>query len=211
MSSDGKLIPTVLDNLYSQGIISSPLLGVYFMPKNVGTSGLLSFGDVRRTVLTSDVRYVPVTTTSPANNGWGVDATIVYGSNMPILSFGSGILDTGSDRISISRDAFQAYMFATRASLRDRRLYLTEPLYNELQPLSILIGGQSYKLSPNAQIRARSSSDSPIILVVQNRGPGPGIDFSLGAPFFQRYYVVFNSESNEVGFASHIHTDSTTN
>ncbi|KAG6334642.1 hypothetical protein ID866_4453 [Astraeus odoratus] len=211
VASDGKLIPTVVDNLYDQGAISSPSLGIFFMPKNVGTSGLLSFGQIRETVLTSDVKYVPVTMTYPSKMFWGIDASIMYGDNIRLLTSGSGILDTGADWITIASDAFSVYKSATGASLYGGRLVLAQALYSQLQPLSILIGGESYKLSPNAQIRARSSPNSHIILVVRGRLPGSAIDFSLGAPFFQRYYVVLNSATNEIGFASHIHTDSTTN
>ncbi|KAG6330044.1 hypothetical protein ID866_9045 [Astraeus odoratus] len=212
MSSDGKLIPTVVDNLYREGAIGSALLGMYFMPENVGTSGLLSFGYIRESVLTSDVRYVPVTTTIPAILFWGIDASIIYGDHTPtFLVSGSGILDTGSDKILIASDAFSVYQSATGASLYAGQLYITQDMYNELQPLAIFIGGQPYDLSPNAQIQARISPDSPIVLVVQSRRAGSGIGFSLGAPFFQHFYVVFNLGSNQIGFATHIHTDSTTN
>ncbi|KAG6333236.1 hypothetical protein ID866_5851 [Astraeus odoratus] len=212
ISSDGGLIPTVVDNLYSQGSIGSPSLGVYFVPENVAAVGLLSFGYIQETVLTSDMTYVPVTTTSPTSSFWGVDASMVYGGNTPILNFGPGLLDTGSTKITIAGDAFAAYRAATGSVLHHSGwLIITQAQYNRLQTLSILIGDQSYDLSPNAQIYARSSPNSPVILVVRSRRASSRSVFSLGAPFFQRYYVVFNSTSNQIGFASHFYTDSTTN
>ncbi|KAG6334619.1 hypothetical protein ID866_4471 [Astraeus odoratus] len=213
IGSDGKPIPTVVDNLYSQGAISSPLLGVYFMPENVGGNGILSFGSIRESVLTSDVKYIPVTTTPPANFFWGVDATIKYGDNMLLPIPASGILDTGTDNIAIPSDAFSAYQSATGGLLhRDSGwLIITQAQYDQLQTLSFLIGGESYDLSPNAQIRPRPSPNFSLMVLVFQKMTSPDIAFSLGIPFFQRYYVVFNSSSNEIGFARHIHTESTSN
>ncbi|KAG6329734.1 hypothetical protein ID866_9356, partial [Astraeus odoratus] len=211
IGSDGRLIPTVVDNLYNQGTISSPLLGVYFVPENVATSGLLSFGHIRESVLTSDVKYVPVTRTYPASYKWGVDASMMYGDNTPILAFGSGLLDTGSPKITIASAAFSTYKSVTGGVFHPSgKLMITQAQYNNLQTLSILIGDQSYDLSPNAQIYARSSPNSRIFLVIERRRPSRSA-FILGVPFFQRYYVVLNSGNNEIGFASHIYTDSITN
>ncbi|KAG6328191.1 hypothetical protein ID866_10898 [Astraeus odoratus] len=218
LGRDGYIIPTVVENLYSQGAISSPVLGVYFVPQNVaitaGSAGQLSFGSIDTSVLTTGVKYVPVSKTFPANEFWGVDASIVYGKK-PILGPSSGFLDTGTRRISVTSDAFTAYRFATGAVVdildRNKRLTITQDQYNNLQTLSILIGDQSYDLSPNAQIYPRSSPDGRIFLVVKSINADIGLGFILGSTFFQRYYVVFNSSSSEIGFASHLYTQSTGN
>ncbi|KAG6329082.1 hypothetical protein ID866_10007 [Astraeus odoratus] len=218
-SSDGRLIPTVMDNLYSQGAISSPSLGIYFTPSGVGGVGLLSFGHIDRTMLrlTSDVQYVPVTKFFGSENYfWSVEATIMYGDSMPILDLAPGMVDTGSPWISIASAAFSNYATATGGILHPPgQLTITQDQYNNLQVLYFVIGGQSYHLSPNAQIHPRpsesSSSNSEFWLAVQVTEPGFPLAFSLGVPFFQRYYVVLNSGSYEIGFASHIYTDSTTN
>ncbi|KAG6333276.1 hypothetical protein ID866_5810 [Astraeus odoratus] len=212
-TSDGGIIPTVVDNLYSQGSISHPVLGVYFVPTNVGGSGLLSFGSIDVTDLTSDVKYVPITQTPHISNYWGIDASFVYG-NMPILGPASGILDTGAVRISLPNDAFMAYQLATGAVIDvndiNERLTITQDQYNNLQTLSIHIGDQSYDFSPNAQIYARNDPSRQIFLIIRNMGPSMEY-FELGSTFFQRYYVVFNSSSSQIGFASHRYTYSTTN
>ncbi|KAG6331784.1 hypothetical protein ID866_7303 [Astraeus odoratus] len=184
ISADGNLIPTVIDNLYSEGTISSPFLGVYFVPNNVGGSGLLSFGQVDESVLTSDVNYVPVTTISPASSYWGVDTTIMYGVNVPILRFGSGILDTGSNRITLASASFYAYASATGGFVHPSgQIGLTQNQYNNLQTLHFFIGGQYYHLSPNAQIYPRSSPNNLITLVVQPATPDFPLAFILGIPF----------------------------
>ncbi|KAG6329951.1 hypothetical protein ID866_9138 [Astraeus odoratus] len=213
LRSDGEIIPTVVDSLYAQGAISSPSLGIYFTPENVGKSGLLSFGYVRDSVLTSPVSYVPVTGTYPASRGWGIDASIVYGNTLPLIPSGAGTLDTGSATISLPGAAFQMYMWGTRGVLHVQSglVYLNQAKYAALQPLFIAIGDQTYDLSPNAQILPRSSPNTGIWLAFQQMGPLTGTAFTFGMPFFQRYYVVFNSSTNAIGFARHLYTDSTTN
>ncbi|KAG6330275.1 hypothetical protein ID866_8813 [Astraeus odoratus] len=218
LTLDHATVPTVVDNLYSQGTISHPVLGVYFVPINAGNmggAGLLAFGSIDGIggiSLTSSMKYVPLTQKSTVNRFWGVDASFVYG-NMPISGPTSGILDTGAEHIFLS-NAYQGATGASVNSLDDSTwLSITQDQYNNLQTLSILIGDQSYDLSPNAQIFARSSPNDEIILVVHVNiiGIDPRIEFLLGCPFFQRYYVVFNSSSSQIGFASHMFTYSTTN
>ncbi|KAG6328805.1 hypothetical protein ID866_10284 [Astraeus odoratus] len=217
IASDGNIIPTVVNNLFSQGTIDYPVLGVYFVPtnvKNAGGSGLLSFGGIDVTDLTSDVKYVPITHTFPASEYWGIDASFVYG-NTPILGPASGILDTGAVRISLPNDAFVAYQLATGAIIDrhdiNERLTITRDQYKNLQTLSILIGDQSYDLSPNAQIYARDRRNRQIFLIIRTMGPESNEEFELGLTFFQRYYVVFNSSSSQIGFASHKYTYTKTN
>ncbi|KAG6329190.1 hypothetical protein ID866_9898 [Astraeus odoratus] len=214
ITPDYSEIPTVVDNLYSQGTITHPVLGVYLVPenvRNVGGGGLLSFGSVDATVLTSDVKYIATTQTPPASLYWGVDASLMY-DDMSISGPISGVLDTGAFRISLPDDAFEAYQLATGANVAHNTwLTITRDQYNNLGTLSILIGDQSYDLSPNAQIYPRSLPDEQILLVVKRMDPDAGMDFKLGSTFFQRYYVVLNSSSSEIGFASHQYTYSTTN
>ncbi|KAG6329917.1 hypothetical protein ID866_9171 [Astraeus odoratus] len=217
-TEDGNLVHTVVDNLHSQGSISYPVLGVYFWPANVesarGAGGILSFGSIDDSALTSDMGFVPVTQTPPASNFWGVDASAEY-DKMQILGPTSGILDTGSYGIYVPGDTFVAYRSATGAAIdvfdANNRLTISQALYDNLQTLSILIGSQSYKLSPNAQIYPRTSPDAHIFLVVACLSSDSSLGFKLGSAFFQRYYVAFNSSSSQVGFASHLHTQSTTN
>ncbi|KAG6329846.1 hypothetical protein ID866_9243, partial [Astraeus odoratus] len=184
MGSDGRPIPTVIDNLYSERTISSPFLGVYLVPLGVESSGHLSFGEIDGTVLTSDVKYVPVTTLPPASHYWGVDATIMYGVNTPILNFGSGMLDSGSPRITLSSAGFSAYAFATGAVLHPSgMLVITPSQYNNLQTLHLFIGGQFCHLSPNAQIYPRRSLTGLIPLVIHQHGFDLPLGFTLGSPF----------------------------
>jgi saccharopepsin len=95
-------VPTVMDNLYSQGTISSEVLGVFFSPTSSdGAYGELTFGGYDASKVTGDVGYVPITSTSPASKYWGIDQSISYGDTL-ILSETAGIVDTGATLILIA-------------------------------------------------------------------------------------------------------------
>ncbi|KAG2038405.1 aspartic peptidase domain-containing protein [Suillus americanus] len=216
--SNVDLVPTVTDNLYSKGTISTEALGVYFVPG--GGAGELTFGGFDSSKTTSSVNYVPLTTTSPSSIYWGIDQSITYG-NSTILSATAGIVDTGTTLIFIATDAFNKYQSATGATL-DRNtgfLMITSDQYANLQTLNFNIGGTSYGLTPNSQIWPRSlntniggSSDN-IYLVVNDIGSnsGTGLDFVNGYSFLQRFYSVFDTTNHQVGFATTSSTSATSN
>ena len=80
-TSGGGTVPTVTDNLFSQGTISQDLVGVSFVPTteaNPDQNGELHFGAVDPRKFTGDITFVPITTTSPARTFWGIDQSITY-------------------------------------------------------------------------------------------------------------------------------------
>ena len=67
-------------------------------------------------IYTGDVNYVPITSTQPAGNYWGIDQSISYGSETTLLKTTAGIVDTGTTLILLASDAFDAYKTATGAT-----------------------------------------------------------------------------------------------
>ncbi|KAG1884799.1 acid protease [Suillus subluteus] len=212
------LVPTVTDNLYSKGAIGTEALGVYFAPG--GSAGELTFGGSDSSKTTSSVNYVPLTTTSPSSEYWGIDQSIAYGSST-ILSATAGIVDTGTTLILIATDAFNKYQSATGATLDSNTglLMITSDQYANLQTLNFNIGGTSYGLTPNGQIWPRSlnsdigGSSNNIYLVVNDIGSnsGGGLDFINGYSFLQRFYSVFDTTNHQVGFATTSSTSAVSN
>jgi saccharopepsin len=97
-------VPTVSDNLFSQGTISEEVLGVYYTPVAETTAngtGELTFGGYDESAIVGLVNYVPLTTTSPASSFWGIDQSISYGTDV-ILSSTAGIVDSGSALVLIA-------------------------------------------------------------------------------------------------------------
>ncbi len=94
-------VPTVVDNLASQGTIGSNAVGMFFAPYEEDASGVLTFGGADSSLYTGDLHYTSVTKTSPANQYWGVDQSISYG-NTNILSQNAGIIDSGTSMILLA-------------------------------------------------------------------------------------------------------------
>ncbi|KAI9450421.1 aspartic peptidase A1 [Lactarius psammicola] len=216
-------IPTVTDNLFSQGTIASNLVSVSFEPTTTTSveNGELTFGDTDSTKFTGSLTFIPGTTTSPANEFWGIDQSIWYGAFTTILSTTAGIVDTGTTLILIATDAFDRYKSATGATLDDTTglLQITSAQFRHLRPLFFIAGGRSFELTANAQIWPRAlntqigGSSGSIYLVVADLGSpsGQGLDFINGYTFLERFYSVYDTANNRVGLATTWFTRATTN
>ena len=140
----------------------------------------------------------------------------------------------------IATDALNEYKKATGAVVDDATtlLRITSSQYSNLESLFFNIAGVrlswvtlnrmyshiaflqvSYELTANAQIWPRllntqiGGTASGIYLVVNDLGSrsGEGLDFTLGYAFLERFYSVFDTGNQRVGFATTPYTDATTN
>lgn len=113
-------VPTVTDNLLSQGTITTESIGISYVPTTSAdaVNGELTFGGTDSSKFTGTINDVPLTQTSPASSYWGIDQTITYGQDgTTVLDSTAGIVDTGTTLLMIATDAFQAYQQATGATL----------------------------------------------------------------------------------------------
>jgi len=221
--SNTDTVPTVTDNLFSQGTISQDSLGISFEPSTSTDqqNGTLTFGDIDTSLTSSDVSFTPITSTSPASNYWGIDQTVTYGDSTTILDTTAGIVDTGTTLLLLATDAFQAYQQAT-GGVEDQTtglLTITEDQFNSLESLFFNIGGVQYELTANAQIWPRAlnsqigGEEGNIYLIASDLGSpsGQGLDFINGFGWLQRFYSVFDTGNAQVGFATTPFTDAETN
>ncbi|KZV80356.1 family A1 protease [Exidia glandulosa HHB12029] len=214
-------VPTVTDNLYSQGLISREVVSVSFEPptEEEELNGELTFGGTDSSKYTGSITYTPVTSTSPANGYWGIDQKVTY--NGASLLNSAGIVDTGTTLIYLATDAFNKYKSATGATADSATglLKLTSTKFKALKPLNFVIGGTTFSLSANAQIWPRSlntvlgGTSSGIYLVVVDLGSdsGEGLDFINGQAFLERFYSVYDTTNQRVGIANTPYTNATTN
>ncbi|KAG2114836.1 acid protease [Suillus clintonianus] len=214
-------VPTVTDNLYTQGTIGSEVLGVFFAPASSSDSnGELTFGGYDASKINGSINYVPITSTFPASGFWGIDQSIAYGTTS-ILTETAGIVDTGTTLILIATDAFREYQSATGGTPDEATglLKISLDQYKQLSSLHFTIGGVIYELTPNGQIWPRSlntdigGTTDGIYLVVADIGSnsGSGLDFINGYCFLERFYSVYDTTNSQVGFATTEYTYATSN
>jgi len=220
--ADAPQVPTVSDNLRSQGKISTEVLSISFNPPSSQTSanGELTFGGTDPSKYTGSITYAPITSAEPSTFYWGVDETISYGSET-VLPSTAGIVDTGTTLMLIATDAFNRYKTTTGATLDSNTgmLSITNEQYSRLQSMFFTIGGTRLELTPNAQIWPRAlNSDiggtrDGIYLVVADLGmnSGSGLDFVNGYTFLERFYSVYDTTNKRVGFATTPNTMALTN
>ncbi|KAI9452797.1 aspartic peptidase A1 [Lactarius psammicola] len=216
-------IPTVTDNLFSQGTLTSDVVSVSFEPTTTTSNknGELTFGGTDATQFTGTLTFIPGTGTFPASEFWGIDQSIRYGASTTILSTTAGIVDTGTTLILIATDAFNRYKTATGAvnDAATGLLRITSTQFNNLQSLFFTAGGRAFELTANAQIWPRAlntfigGTSTSIYLVVNDIGTptGSGLDFINGYTFLERFYSVYDTTNNRVGFATTPFTTATTN
>ncbi|KAL4073369.1 aspartic peptidase domain-containing protein [Scleroderma yunnanense] len=220
----GREVPTVTDNLFSEGIIPSDSLGIFYAPlTKVGeTTGEITFGGIDDSKITSEINYVPLTTTPPASFYWGIDQIVTYGKGISILGNASGFVDTGATFLFFIADAFNAYKEATGAYKDSTTglLVITEAQYHALQSLFFHIGSVTYEFTPNAQIWPRAlnsvlKGDSNkiylVVVEIPSTGGIDGIRFVNGFSWLQRFYSVCDSTNGRIGFATTHYTNANTN
>ncbi|TFK89412.1 acid protease [Polyporus arcularius HHB13444] len=218
-------VPTVTDNAFSQGLIDAHEIGISFQPTtSVGNlNGELTFGGTDPSKFTGPLTFVPITSTSPANEFVGIDQTITYGSadGTTVLPATSGITDTGTTLTLLATDAFTVYQNLTGAVPDDNTglLRLTPDQFANLQSLFFTIGDNTFEFTPNAQIWPRAlntligGTPDFVYLIVNDLGSlsGEGLDFIDGMTFLERFYYVFDIANSQVGFATTPFTDALTN
>ncbi|TBU57604.1 family A1 protease [Dichomitus squalens] len=218
-------IPTVTDNAFSQGLIPAHEIGISFEPTSSldNTNGELTFGGVDTSKFTGPLNFVPITSTSPANEFVGIDQSITFGSTdgPTVLASTAGVTDTGTTLLLLATDAFDTYQNLTGSTLDATTglLRLTPDQASNLQSLFFHIGDTTLEFTPNAQIWPRALNSAIggtsdfVYLVVNDLGTlsGEGLDFIDGMTFLERFYYVFDIANSRVGFATTPFTDATTN
>ncbi|EJC99838.1 acid protease [Fomitiporia mediterranea MF3/22] len=224
---DGSPVPTVTDNLFSQNLISQKVVSVYFEPTTaeINTNGELTFGGIVETNILpgSELNFVPITSSSPGNRYFAIDEMISYGSmnSTTVLPLSAGIIHSGITLLLLETSAFNTYTTLTGATLDSNTGFLTisKDNYAILESLFFNIGGNMYEFTKDAQTWPRvlnadiGGTSDGIYLIVGDLGNigGGTIGAINGATFMERFYTVFNSEENQVGFALTAHTFDETN
>ncbi|KAG6826850.1 hypothetical protein H0H92_014165 [Tricholoma furcatifolium] len=212
-------VPTVLDTAFDEGLIPAKIFGIFFQPTtqmNLTNGGEITWGGFDESkfagdlVFTTDftLRLRPITTSSPSNEYWGIDAQVTYGEDTLLLNCSAGIVDTGTPVLALNSDAFNAYVAATGAVLDSATnlLKINSTQAESLQSLFFNINGVPIELTPNAQswplsLNAELGGDANSIYLMVGDIGDAGYSFILGYTFLERYYTVYDVDNQRVGFA----------
>ncbi|KAJ3973543.1 acid protease [Lentinula raphanica] len=227
-SSPTGTIPTVMDNLFSQGTISSETLGVFLAPttEDDPVNGELSFGGVDTSKATGPMSFFQ--STLPF---WAISQSATFGDTT-IMNLTTCVVDTGTTLVLLPDDTFTAYQDLTGGTpdANTGLLSITPAQLDNLQTLSFIgtdVNGetQHFDLTPNAQLFPRAlnteigGSADGIFLIVASSGSSAASEVGciMGQSFLQRTYSAFVTPSGDssgagtVGFATTPFTDATTN
>jgi len=217
------VIPTVTDNLFTTGVISTRSIGISFEPSITGNdvNGEITWGGTDSSKFTGAISFVSVTTTSPASEFWGINQSVRYGASTSILTTTAGIVDTGTTLVLLATNGFNKYKTATGGVIDNTTglLRVSTTQFNNLQSLFFVTSAATFELTANAQIWPRNlnadigGAAGSIFLIVADLGSnsGEGLDFINGFAFLERFYSVFDTTNNRVGFATTPFTKATSN
>lgn len=210
--SNANTVPTFMDNLYSQGSISSEVLGVSFLPESGSdtsdTNGELTLGGVDSSKYTGSLTYFPKLTSGTASAYWGISiASFTYGSTT-LASSAQGIVDTGTTLIYIPTTAYNKFLSAAGGrtdSSSGLAVFTTKPTAN----FGITFGSTKYTLTPaqylvpTAQYSYYGLSSGKYYSWI-NDGGSSGVNTIIGQKFLENYYSVFDTTNSRIGFATAI-------
>ncbi|GAA5799405.1 rhizopuspepsin 1 precursor [Helicostylum pulchrum] len=189
-------IKTPVDNLISQGLISSPVYGVHLGKASQGGGGEYLFGGYDTTKFTGSLTTIPV---DSSQGYWGVSVSSVkVGTNTVASSF-SGILDTGTTLLLFT-DAM-AKKVAAVYSAKDNGdgTFIINCDTSSFKPLIFTMGGATFNVPVDSLIFEKQGSTC-----FASFGYA-GLPFAiLGDTFLKNNYVVFNQQVPSVQIAASI-------
>ncbi|KAK9443502.1 aspartic peptidase A1 [Metarhizium brunneum] len=216
-----KTIPTVPDNLFSQGHAESATVTIVKQAITFGSTSL------------TNVTYAPITEVAVAKTFWGFDASVAYGDSS-LLSTKAGIIDHGSTATLLSTSSFNNLLNLTGATVDDNTglpvlsscsvldpIVLTLAGVNITIPVDIYrwpadnntaIGGDKNKcylaisnigtsfenLSQRPDLQFRKSSFSG------NQADEDNVSFILGYNTLKHFGVVLDKENSLIGMTSQV-------
>lgn len=208
--SNANTVPTFMDNLKSQGTITSEILGVSFKPETGSdtddTNGELTLGGTDTTKYTGTLTYFPRLTSGTAAAYWGISiASFTYGSTS-LATSATGIVDTGTTLIYIPTAAYNKFLSAAGGktdSSSGLAVFTTKPTSN----FGIKFGSTTYTLTP-AQYLVPTAQYTNFGLTTGkyyawiNDGGSSGVNTIIGQKFLENYYSVFDTTNSRIGFAT---------
>ncbi|KAJ7046293.1 aspartic peptidase domain-containing protein [Mycena alexandri] len=200
-------VPTFLQTLMSEGVISSNILGVSFAPltgsSDESANGELTFGGVDESAYTGDITY-----TTRVTPYWGVSVSkFAFGSTSLGTTTASGIVDTGTTLFYVPTAVYTKFLTASKGKLDNTSglvKFTTKPTSN----FTFVIGGTTFTLTPaqyliaTAQYSNWGISGTSGFYTFIGDGGSEAPNTILGQSFLEFYYSVYDTDNNRVGLAT---------
>jgi len=209
--SGSSTVPTFMDNLRSQGTITTEVLGVSFAPESgsdtADVNGELTLGGTDTSKFTGSVVFTPKSNTSPYNEFWGLSVSSMTVGSTTISGAANAIVDTGTTLVFIPTAAYNAFLTATGGrtdASSGLAIYTTKPTAT----FTMNIGGVARTLTaaqyliPQAQLAVFGLQTNRNYAWINDGGSvAANINFIIGQKFLENYYSVFDTTNSRIGFA----------
>ncbi|KAJ6517433.1 putative aspartic protease, partial [Mycena vitilis] len=199
-------VPTFMQDLKSQGVIDSNVLGVSFAPlsgsSEESSNGALTLGGVDDSAYTGDISY-----TDRVAPYWGVSVSkFAFGSTSLGTSTASGIVDTGTTLFYVPTAVYNKFLSAADGDL-DNSSGLVKFTTKPTSSFTFVIGGTTYTLTPDqyliptAQYSNWGISGTSGFYTFIGDGGSDSPNTILGMSFLEFYYSVYDVDNDRVGLA----------
>lgn len=199
-----------MNNLKSQGSITTEVLGVSFKPETdddtADANGELTLGGINTDKYTGTLTYFPRLTSGTASAYWGISiASFTYGTKT-LASSATGIVDTGTTLIYIPTAAYNAFLTAAGGktdSSSGLAIFTTKPTAN----FGITFGSTTYSLTPAQYLVPTAQYDNFGLSTGKyyawvNDGGTSGVNTIIGQKFLENYFSVYDTTNARIGFAT---------
>ncbi|XP_036328639.1 lysosomal aspartic protease-like [Rhagoletis pomonella] len=185
-------------NLYSQGLIDSPVFAFY-LTRN-GTSlqgGELTLGGIDTNHYSGELTYVPVT----IEGYWqfNMDSVSIDGTNACLDC--SAIADTGTSLLAVPSSLLENIQNAIGAVYSEGEYLVECAALSSLPIISFTIGGTTFNLTSSQYIIETEDENGDIVCMSAFEDADTNF-WILGDVFIGQYYTVFDMGNNRVGFAT---------
>jgi len=181
---------SIMHQLSSGHALKQPIFSVFLSSQEDETSEV-TFGDVKREHMASELFWVPLTGVS---GYWEVriDDITLNGRKQSVCQDCRVAVDTGTSMLAGPSEII--------SKLRSLLNVGGNCKYEDMPKLGFIIGGRILSLDPS-DYASRFAFSCQLSLMELNIPPPRGPLFIFGIPFLERYYTVYDEPNNRVGFA----------
>jgi hypothetical protein len=190
-------IKTPVDNLISQGLITSPVFGVYLGKASKNGGGEYLFGGSDSSKYTGTLKTVPV---SSSQGYWGVTVSGLKVGTTSVGSSFSGILDTGTTLLIFTETIAKKVATAYGATDNGDGTFTIGCDSSKFKPLIFTLNGSTFNVPADSIIFEQDGSTCYASFAYSS---GLGLSI-LGDVFLKNNYVIFNQQVPSVQIAPSI-------